>query len=212
MTFPELTTPGESVALISPWTVSDREAVLVERAARERPAALLSLTMFYGIDETRGTTLNHARWRTAESCSAWFAPTGVRPPTYRVAGSYRGARQGDEPTMLATPLFTCDTAATQRELADAIVATLRELAPPGLVVAHLHCSLDGTRLVNCAEWTEHAAWAAFVTGEASTRMRETFATFPGVRMLNTPSGVARYQLAHRIKDPGLTSAPRRGRC
>lgn len=194
MTFPELATPGASVALISPWTGSDRDAALVERAAEERPPALLSIAAFDGSDETRGTTLHYARWRTAESCSAWFAAHGARPHPYRVAASYVGTQQGERATVLATPLFECDTAAVQQQLAEAIVANLRGLAPPGLVAAHLHGSLDGTRLVNCAAWTDRAAWATFVNGEAATRMRETFAAFSGMRVLNTPLGVARYQL------------------
>ncbi|MET7637332.1 hypothetical protein [Streptomyces sp. NPDC005438] len=192
--FPDVTRQDARVAMISPWGSGTDEPGLPLRARRENPAGLLSLTRFRTVSPDRDRDLWYAQWTDDEACLRWLDDGDAPPARYLLHLSYRPPTDQGAPTLLATPRFACDGRVSQQRLAGTILANLTALAPPGLVGAHLHLSVDGSRLVNYAEWTEEAAWRAFVGGPAAERMRSAFDTLDGVALLNSPRGVARYRL------------------
>ncbi|WP_405794537.1 antibiotic biosynthesis monooxygenase [Streptomyces sp. NBC_01506] len=199
VSFPDLTRQDAGIALISPWGHGADESDLFSRARRENPPGLLSLTRF---SADSGQELHYAQWTDDASCLRWLDDADAPPARYVVYRGYRaddavsgsGTGNGNGPTMLATPRFACAGRDSQQRLAETIVEVLTALSPPGLLGAHLHLSVDGSRVVNYAEWTDEAAWRAFVGGPAQGRMRAAFDGLDGVRLLNTPQGVARYRL------------------
>lgn len=190
--FPDLARHDAGIALISPWGHGTAESALVPRACRENPRGLLSLTRFRA---DSGQELHYAQWTDDESCLRWLDDGDAPPARYLPHAGYRATGAGSRPTMLATPRFACSGPRSQRRLAETIRQTLTALAPPGLLGAHPHLSVDGSRVVNYAEWTDEEAWRAFVGGPARGRMRSAFDALDGVSLLNTPHGVARYRIA-----------------
>ena len=78
---------------------------------------------------------------------------------------------------------------------DAVIATLTATlegrpAAPGMLSAHFHASVDGTRVLNYAEWTTDEAHEAFLAGETRSTTLRVSTGLPGVR----PIGFRRYHL------------------
>lgn len=62
----------------------------------------------------------------------------------------------------------------QQELVDAIVGEVERWVRhrPGFVSSNFHKSLDGTRVVNYAQWTTSDAWQAFTQDSESAVLRQ----------------------------------------
>ncbi|AYN30653.1 hypothetical protein DUI70_0150 [Streptomyces albus] len=190
--FADFARADAAIALISPGGSGTAESSLLSRAQRENPPGLLSLSRFPAL--SGGLDLLYAQWTDDASCLRWLNDGDAPPARYALYRSYRTADPTSRPTLLATPRFACSGPGSQQRLADTIVETLTELAPPGLLGAHLHLSVDGSRVVNYAQWADETAWQAFVNGRATGRMRSAFAALHDITLLNTPQGVARYRI------------------
>ncbi|WP_399085934.1 antibiotic biosynthesis monooxygenase [Streptomyces sp. BBFR2] len=215
--FPDVRRADAATALISRWIVPDpavqsavADAVLGVWEAQERPDAMLSLSVFLGLDGTE--VLHHAQWTSDEAHREWarahrpaaLAPLdaaipGIRRPglvRYRLDRSHvpEGA-SGREPGALVTPVFAVSGPAARRALADAVLGALADARVPGLLGAHLHVSEDGSRVLNHAEWVDLAAWRAFADGPVSARIAERIAALDGVTPVpGGADGVPRYRL------------------
>ncbi|MFD9814354.1 antibiotic biosynthesis monooxygenase [Streptomyces sp. NPDC059080] len=215
--FPDVRRADAATALISSWIVPDpavqaaaADAVLAAWEAQERPDAMLSLTVFLGLDGTE--VLHYAQWTGDEAHREWarahrpaaLAPVdaaipGIRRPglvRYRLDRSHVPEGASDRPPgLLVTPVFVTTGPEARRALADTVLAELAEARVPGLLGAHLHVSEDGSRVLNHAEWEDHAAWRAFADGPVSARLAERIAALDGVTPLpGGTDGVPRYRL------------------
>ncbi len=62
----------------------------------------------------------------------------------------------------------------QQKLVDVIISEVERWVRyrPGLVSSHFHKSLDGTRIVNYAQWATEEAWQAFTQDTEATVLRQ----------------------------------------
>ncbi|MEU3709710.1 antibiotic biosynthesis monooxygenase family protein [Streptomyces catenulae] len=215
--FPEVRRADAGTVLISRWIVPDpavqvavADAVLDVWEAQERPAAMLSLSVFRSLDGTE--VLHHAQWTGDEAHREWarahrsaaLAPVdaalpGIRRPglvRYRLDRSHVPDRAaGRPPGLLVTPVFRTSGPAAQRALTDTVLDALDAARVPGLIGAHLHRSLDGSSVRNHAEWADLAAWQAFADGPVPRRIAARIGALDGVTPESGgPDGVHRYRL------------------
>jgi len=80
---------------------------------------------------------------------------------------------------------------------DAVIDALSDMfertpggGPPGMLSAHFHPSIDGTRVCNYAQWISDEAHSAFLDGAGRQATLRTSNLLPGVR----PIGFRRYGL------------------
>jgi hypothetical protein len=87
--------------------------------------------------------------------------------------------------------FDVDGPGRQRSIinaiADALVDSLQD-RHPGMLSANFHSSVDGSRVLNYAEWTSEAEHVAFLEGATRVTTLRISTTTPGVR----PIGFTRY--------------------
>lgn len=71
---------------------------------------------------------------------------------YQRKGSVRTGQSG-HPGCIAVVTFATDSTGTATGWIERLISTAgNEAAPPGMLAAHFHVSLDGQRLINYAEW------------------------------------------------------------
>ncbi|MEU3692469.1 hypothetical protein [Streptomyces narbonensis] len=100
---------------------------------------------------------------------------------------------GQAPGAMVAASFDVDGSERQRSIVDAIVSNVESASADeqeGLIAAHFHLSVDGSRVLNFAEWTDDEAHIEFLGGELSRRSLEIANEMPGVR----PLGFRRYHL------------------
>jgi hypothetical protein len=175
---------------------------------------LVSVTTLVSTDGE--AVLQYAQWTSAAAYQAFeqrdgeawassldhSAPRIERQPpvTYRLHRS--GVRENAAAPgciVVVTVEFDAPDERRQREWIDLVFDVLAsETAPPaGGISGHFHVSLDGTRVMNYAEWVDEAAHREALEGSGqgavgrSPRWREV-QTFPGMRS----GGFRRYRL-HR---------------
>ncbi|MEV5541428.1 hypothetical protein AB0L13_31745 [Saccharopolyspora shandongensis] len=176
---PDITRSDVGTILVSPWLVGtpqrQRDAVdstIAEWRAAPWPPAFLSLNCFVSDDGTK--VLNYAQWTDDDAHREFvrtYRPTlvrgideavpGIERPglvRYRLHSSVVAAepRRGD-----LVAVFTYDTEDIEqaRQLADAARGRITPELPTGLVAAHFHISVDGTRVLIYEEWADEAAVA-----------------------------------------------------
>ncbi|MER5740045.1 hypothetical protein ABT117_30860 [Streptomyces sp. NPDC002262] len=178
---PVLDDPGSAVALVTTVPVDGpgRPRAVAEAVARlgadpdAWPRGLASFTVY--VDETGATVLTYAQWTSEEALAgarkgagaAWPAGLGTVPGAGAPAATpFRHYRTvlGTAPTGPAAlpesfPVAFFDTAdeAAAREWLDGLLASEEssegaDRAYPGAVAAHLHISVDGTRVLSFSEW------------------------------------------------------------
>jgi len=95
------------------------------------------------------------------------------------------------PGAIVIATFDVDGPGRQEAVISALVSTLEARpAPPGMLSAYFHASVDGTRVLNYAEWTTHEAHVAFLEGETRRSTLRVSTGLPGVR----PIGFRRFHL------------------
>lgn len=193
------------LVLVGEWaTASQQDQRLAADAALAAwqdgawPAGLLAYHCLLG--EDGGSLLHYQQWSSADACRAfvatgrprWLASVAaaVSGIQHRQATAYQLYRS--TPRLDAAPATGClaivtvdfDGADPQRQrdwvnnvfrAADSDQASLEA----GLIAAHFHVSVDGTRVLNIAEWTTAGAHRTAVT-EPAARLRSTTRQFPGV--------------------------------
>ncbi|GGL10613.1 antibiotic biosynthesis monooxygenase [Mangrovihabitans endophyticus] len=84
--------------------------------------------------------------------------------------------------MVQLVIFTVDPA-RQQQVAVAVAATVEQTVAhrPGFLSATYHLSLDGTQILNYAQWASKKDFDAFVADQASQNTRAEFAALDGVR-------------------------------
>lgn len=208
--FPDFARADSHLVLVSPYLVPDTRSasevvaeILDDWEAATLSSGLLTLTCFTSLDERH--VLTYAQWTDLHAYRAFSAArderangqlppavTGMREPVlFRI---YRSRL--DDPyqpaSCLVAPSFDADGAESQRRLADSMLSLADGGATdPGLLRAHFHLSLDGTRVVNFAEWTSADAHQQMVSQRDLTRTSSRINASPGIRYI----GFDRYQVA-----------------
>lgn len=202
--FPDVRRLDSGIALVSPLYVATPEQQGLEamRAAaffRENslPPGFVSFSAFGSTDGE--TLLTYAQW-TSDSAyrryqanveqsahANWADP--IRFALYRSSVLDPGSRPG----VLVAPTFDVDGPDRQRTSIDALVDGPLSKPIPGLIASHFHTSLDGSRVLNWAEWVDEAAHKHFMQTSVPGEFLNAI-TMPGVRGI----GGKRYTLLEAV--------------
>ena len=226
-THPDLTRPDAGLVVVSEFQVGSPEGqrALFEasRAAWETlswPDTLLSISWLAGIDGQ--SALAYVQWADDSEFAAYAtthrpvlaerlkaAIPGLTPPPPTIYRRYRSGVRADAPTpgciVAVSVEFEGPDEARQRAWIDTVFeAMAAESSPPaGGISGHFHTSLDGTRVLNYAEWVDEASHVAALarsgTGGigAGPKWRDV-QTFPGLK----GSRVTRYRFDRRLAPAG----------
>jgi hypothetical protein len=204
LVFPDVRRLDARIALVSPLYVGtpERQGIEALRAAaafRENslPDGFVSFSAFGSTDGE--TLLTYAQW-TSDSAYRRYqenlepsADANRADPIRFVL--YRSSVLDPEsrPGILVAPTFDVDGPDRQRTSIDALVDGPLSKQIPGLIASHFHASLDGSRVLNWAEWTNEAAHEQFMQTAAPGEFLEAI-TMPGVRGI----GGKRYTLLEAV--------------
>ncbi|PXY19275.1 antibiotic biosynthesis monooxygenase [Prauserella muralis] len=175
------------------------EATLAEWTRAAWPDGLLSLSCFLSGDDE--TILLYTQWADGDAHCRWAAEASApaagvdlrRGVRYRLDRSI--GTGGESPGCVITATFDVDGPERQRHLTDALIACSARIGPlPGAVAAHFHHSVDGSRVLNYAEWTDLAAHDAAADGADLDELYRISTETPGVR----PTRGRRYRLHARL--------------
>ncbi|RMI31464.1 hypothetical protein EBN03_17455 [Nocardia stercoris] len=169
------------------------------------PPEFRSFSGYLSVEED--TVLTYARATAAADYRAFVhSLTGAarsEAVEYRVQRSLVTTETGD-PGCMIVAMFDVDGPDRQRAIIDSLIATLEAGAtPPGMLSANFHASLDGTRVLNYAEWVSDEAHIEFLAGSTRQATLRTSTGLPGVR----PIGFRRYHLFRTLTAEPV-SAPR----
>lgn len=162
------------------------------------PCGLLAYHCLLGEDGS--SLLHYQRWTSVDACRAfvatgrprWLASVAAAVPgiQHRRATAYELYRS--TPRLDAAPGTGCLATVTvdfdgadpqrQRDWVDSVFRAAdsdQASLEAGLIAAHFHVSVDGTRVLNIAEWTTADAHRRAVAAPAA-RLRSTTQRFPGV--------------------------------
>lgn len=150
------------------------------------PEGFISFSAFGSVDGE--TLLTYAQWTSDEAYRAFAAaPSGKGETLLRRAQPiryvpYRSSvlDPATKPTILVAPTFDVDGPDRQERSIDALVDGPLSKPFPGLVASHFHASLDGSRVLNWAEWATEAAHDAFMDSALPAECLDAI-TMPGVR-------------------------------
>lgn len=220
---PDLTRPDATIVVVSEFQVGDpddqQRLFDASRAAWDTlpwPATLLSITWLASLDGRRA--LAYVQWRDDSEFEAYgrthrpeiaarlnhaVPSLSATPPVF-----YRRYRSGTRPDapeagciVAVSVEFDGPDEARQRGWVDMVFEALAaEASPPaGGIAAHFHISLDGTRVLNYAEWVDEASHIAAlersgIGAVGSNPMWRNVQTFPGLK----GSHVVRYRVARRL--------------
>lgn len=200
--FPVINRPDSELVLVTPLYVGTADvqhavadAVLAEWTATERPEGLLSQTCYVSTEGENVWT--YEQWTNLEA----YRDSGRM---YRQPATLRGlGRDGADiercapiafqryrttvfdttgtPTRIVAPMFDVDGRAAQRTIIDRLLDGPLTEATPGLLSVHFHYSLDGSRVLNYAEFVkdeDHLDFLASPIAQATTKLT---ADTPGIR-------------------------------
>lgn len=202
--FPDVSRSDSGIVLVTPLYVGSEEAqraeverVMAPYRNSELPDGMLSLSVFTCTQAEN--VLTYAQWVSDEayrehtlSTGADRDPDATEPVRYRL---HRGRvlEPGSVPTLLVPPVFDVDGRERQRRAADSLLDGPLRSPFPGLVSTHFHISLDGTRVLNWAQWVDEESHERFMESERPKECFEAL-TMPGVRGLVGK----RYRLAESV--------------
>ncbi|MFC5749761.1 hypothetical protein [Actinomadura rugatobispora] len=207
---PDISRADAGAVLIDQWDVGTRERQRAGAAALARlwrsaplPGGCLSRNLYVSDDGT--AVLAYEQWRSHEAYRR-FAETGRPPLTGEVApgverrepAAYRLYRtgltaRGRTPGSIVIIRFDTRDERAARALVDGLIEEFAGAdLPGGGLASHFHIAVDGSRMLNYAEFTDAASHEAVI--EASTRggnrLGSLIARMDGV----TPLGFRRYTL------------------
>lgn len=214
---PDIGRPDAPLVLVGEWTVPAGEQQRTVDAVADQwsrtgwPDGLVSHTVFAGGDHrtvlhySQATSEDglrafaHAKPGWAAGVDATVAGITRRGVTaYRLHRSVIASESGRSPGCVVVVQFHTDGTERAGDWVDRLVDTgNREAAPPGLLSAHFHVALDGTRILNYAEWTDPAAHQATLGHRpADNDVVQIVDDTPGVRFL----GFHRFTRWHTAAD------------
>ena len=230
---PDITDTDCHIVLVSEWTVGtpERQRATADAlvAVGERapgPPGLLSNNFFASTDGE--TVLNYAQWTSREAYDEFVlihrqlrvaqidrAVPGIKrhgPVYYHL---YRSLVREDPPTpgcvVIVSNEFEGPDAQRQRRWVDTVFEALEAEAElhPGGISGHFHTSMDGTRVLNYAEWTDEQAHceALEMSGQGTIGRGPKWLdvkNFPGV----LSNGFKRYHLLRSLSRDRARSAAR----
>ncbi|WP_016699213.1 hypothetical protein [Actinoalloteichus spitiensis] len=196
---PTVTRPDAWTVVVRERAVGDEDparagdAVVAGWDARDWPPRLLSRTCLRSV--TGNTLLEYEQWSQSpeedHSAQGRHAPDPTRPGTgyqlYRSSATSLRQPTGCVVAVMVDLGHTDPVAA--RKWVDEMVdgtsehGTDHDQPLPGLVAAHFHVGLDGSRILNYAEWTSPEAHRSAIPGPDSDDPRATGAGRPGVRVI-----------------------------
>ncbi|MFD3700836.1 hypothetical protein ACFWUZ_32710 [Streptomyces sp. NPDC058646] len=202
-TMARIARPDAHVRYMSYWFVDGADqgrAVLDEIVAAWRstpwPEGILHLSCYLSTDHD--TVLTYAQC-TDDTVYRTFlrslpdGPARVEPIQFRLHRSVVADPDAGAPNAVVAASFDVDGANRQETIVAQVVGNL-EKAPAeeqaGLIASHFHLSLDGTRVINFAEWVSDQAHVEFLEGATRHRSLRIAQDMPGVR----PIGYKRYHL------------------
>jgi hypothetical protein len=230
-THPEMTRPDAGLVVVTEFEVggSDQQQALfaASRSAWDTlpwPETLLSIAWLASTDGQRA--LAYVQWRDdsefesygrthrpilAAHLKAAMPSLVPAPPTF-----YRRYRSGTRPdavepgciVAVSVEFDAADETRARAWIDSVFEAIAADPAPPaGGLGAHFHVSLDGTRVLNYAEWIDEASHVAAlersgIGAVGSGPGWRAVQTFPGLKS----SHVVRYRLDRRLV-PAPTGAP-----
>ncbi|MBT2488560.1 antibiotic biosynthesis monooxygenase [Streptomyces sp. ISL-96] len=202
---PQISRPDSHAVYMSYWFVDGAEqgrAVLDEIMAvwesAPRPEGILTFSCYLSTGNdvvlTYAQCTDDAVYRPfTRGLSLPAGPASTDPIEYRLHRDVLVDPTGQAPGAMVAASFDVDGSQRQRNIVDAIVRNVQS-APAdeqaGLIAAHFHLSVDGSRVINFAEWTDDEAHIEFLGGDLSRRSLEIANEMPGVR----PLGFKRYHL------------------
>jgi len=203
--FPDVQRPDSAIALVSPLyvaTATQQRTAAAHSVAAFRnnplPAGFVSFSAFGSTDGE--TLLTYAQWATDDAYLRFddshdhdHARSGrVQPVRFL---PYRSVVLDPEsrPGVLVAPTFDVDGPERQRASVDALLDGPLSRPVPGLIASHFHLSLDGTRVLNWAEWVDESAHADFMRSPLPAEFLSAI-TMPGVRGI----GGKRYELLESV--------------
>ncbi|MEV0604408.1 hypothetical protein AB0I82_34640 [Streptomyces sp. NPDC050315] len=209
-TLPDIRHAGTAAVFVSHWYVPDRTAALkdldevtAEWETTEWPADILSFSSY--VSAAGDTVLTYAQCASAAAYRPFVRSLAgaacAEPVEYRLhTGFVPDGATGEAPGCVVAASFDTDGPLRQRHVIEKITGNLRREGPyasDGMLGAYFHTSVDGTRVLNYAEWTTDEAHEAFLRDGCSGRARASYEAIPGVR----PIGYTRYHLHHSAVRP-----------
>ncbi|MEV6712578.1 antibiotic biosynthesis monooxygenase [Lentzea sp. NPDC051208] len=188
---PDVVRADAGLVVISPLYVGGArqqkevaDEVLARWTRTPIPQGLLSMSVFTSLDGE--ALLAYAQW-TDDDQYATHLRTAERGPLDLVdAVRYRLYRSMNdttgEPSCVITATFDVDGPERQRHIVDALAEAASRVEPfTGALSAHFHLSVDGTRVLNYAEWTSLQAHDQAVENAELDEIYRISLETPGVR-------------------------------
>ncbi|MBO0656321.1 antibiotic biosynthesis monooxygenase [Streptomyces triculaminicus] len=159
------------------------------------PRGILSFSCFLSADDE--TVLTYAQCDDAGAYAPFVRSLGPAARTgaveYRLHRTVVPDAAPRETACVVVATFDVDGAERQQHVIGSLVGTLENMPfaqHPGMISANFHASVDGTRVLNYAEWTSDAAHDVFLDGASRASALRASNDIPGVR----PIGFKRYRL------------------
>ncbi|MBB5123033.1 hypothetical protein AF335_12185 [Streptomyces eurocidicus] len=200
--FPDIDRADSQLALVTPLYVGTpgiqravADAIVAEWTAAPRPEGLLSQSCY--VSTCGENVWTYEQWTGLDAYRA-SGRMYEQPVTLRGLGQdgadiertapiafhrYRSNLYDTEgvPTRIVAPTFDVDGRAAQRAIIDALLDGPLVKGTPGLLSAHFHYSLDGSRVLNYAEFTEDQAHLDFLADPTAMGSTQLTNDMPGVR-------------------------------
>lgn len=206
---PDINREDARAIFMSHWYVAGADqgrAVLNEIADAwegvSRPADVLSFSCYLSTGSDHFTVMTYVQCTRPDSYRPFVhglptAAARVEPVEYRLHSSVLLAPDASAAAAVVVASFDVDGPERQRHIISSVTENI-EKSPrteqTGLIASHFHVSLDGTRVINFAEWTSDEEHIAFLEGATRHRSLRLATDTPGVR----PIGFTRYHLYRAI--------------
>ncbi|MBW4722360.1 antibiotic biosynthesis monooxygenase [Saccharothrix obliqua] len=192
---PDVRRDDAAAVFVSHRHVPDREtglAVLAGAVARwEEQRGLLHASGY--LDSEGEAVLAYAQCADSAAHRPFAGLPGAATVEYRLRRSVVVAPAVRPPGCVVVATFDVDGPERQALIVDSLADALDGTPAtrhPGLLAAHFHVSVDGSRVLNYAEWTSEEGHSAFLEGSTRAMTLRVSTSLPGVR----PIGFRRYRL------------------
>jgi hypothetical protein len=200
---PTIDRPGVAAVYMSHWHVPDARTgqVQLDRVGdawrrAEWPDGILTFSSYLGYDHD--TVLTYVQCSRADVYRPFVhalpdPEARIEPVEYRLRQTVSLQSRESPPEAVVAASFDVDGPERQRQIIAQVTEHLRAASAEqhaGLLASHFHASVDGTRVINFAEWTSDEAHIAFLEGSMRHGALRLATATPGVR----PIGFTRYHL------------------